>query len=477
MNAFVDAVNNIPVVAYTNNGAVTNESTLDPVLDYFNLAGSSRRSPQNAVNAFKQAYHANPRLALQALLWTRDVRGGAGEREVVRQIFQWMVNDPCVSEDHTKAVLRMLPEFGRWDDVLIAYGTKLWDTAVGMVWRALVDNNGLCAKWMPRKGEIAVTLRTALGMTPKQYRKTLVNLTKVVETQMCAQQWEAIDLEKVPSLAQARYKNAFKRHIPQKQTEFVAAVQKGEAKVNTAAVYPYDVMKMLSCGYASTAKDETGMAQIMWDALPNYITGGDIIPLIDVSGSMQTPVGNSTTAMDVAVSLGLYCSEKQSGAFKNMFVTFTDDAKLMTVAGSLATKLSTILSAPWGGSTNLQSAFKNILNVAVKGKVPADQMPKYLLVLSDMEFNHCGRDTNLNAARQMFESYGYKLPKVVFWNLMGRPGNAPATKRDVDVALVSGFSPSIMTAVLSSPEQYTPINVMLKAIDVPRYQRFDFLAA
>ena len=328
----------------------------------------------------------------------------------------------------------------------------------------------LCSKWMPRKGMTAVELRNYLKVSPKFYRKMLVNNTKVVETAMCSNEWDNIEFSKVPSLAMTRYTKAFGRHSPEAFQSYIAALQSGDpkVKVNASAVYPYDVTKTVEKGNAALADE-------MWKALPNYMGDANVLPLVDVSGSMTWSYGgklpDGLTPMDVAVSLGLYCSDKNQGAFKDLFLTFTSSPSWVNLKGTLSQKMRQMETSQWGGSTNLHAAFDKILDVAVKNKVSADEMPAALLILSDMQFNSCVKhdDRAMDMIRRKYEEAGYKAPGVVFWNL-NDAGNVPVRFDEKGTALVSGFSPSVMKAVLSCDfESMTPEAIMLAAISSDRY--------
>lgn len=331
------------------------------------------------------------------------------------------------------------------------------------------------AKWADRKGPVANALRKTLGMDPKTYRKTIVGLTKVVETQMCAKQWGDINYSHVPSVAAARYQKSFNRHDPVRYSEFKTAALKGEVKINAGALFPYDVLKSIRSG------DETA-ALAQWESLPNYLgDAGFILPVVDTSGSMASPVGNSKSklsCMDVAISLGLYLADKQKGAFQDMFLNFHTNSRIHHLKGNLLEKLNQIQRCQWGGSTSLESAFKEILRVAVMGNVPEAEMPKYLLVISDMGFNPDEGRRGLKPmemAREMFERHGYTLPTVVWWNVAYRAGgyggdnNFPVTQHETGSALVSGFSASIVKSVLAS-KQLTPFDIMMETINNIRYQ-------
>jgi len=309
-------------------------------------------------------------------------------------------------------------------------------------------------------------LRTFLGFSPKHYRKRIVELTKVVEQDMCANRWTDINYSHVPSLAASRYQKAFRKHDPEGYEAYKDKLLSGEAKVNASAVYPYDVIKAHNQGGDAT------VAQAQWDALPNYCGDELVLPLCDVSGSMMTPVGGNKnlTCLDVCVSLGLYLADKNTGPFKDMFLTFTDNSKLEILKGNLISKLDQLRKADWALSTNLHSAFEAILKYAQEWKVPQRHMPKYLLIMSDMQFNQCARhdDSAMQMIERKYAEAGYQVPNIVFWNLNARANQVPVKYDKPGVALVSGFSPSIMASILKA-DQLTPEAVMLKTLNSERY--------
>jgi hypothetical protein len=371
-----------------------------------------------------------------------------------------------------------VPSLGRWDDLLVFKTPMLKTAAYGMISEALKAGNGLCAKWMPRQGADAVALRNFMGMSPKAYRKMLVGLTKVVETQMCAKDWDSINFNHVPSVAHARYKKAFGRNTT-KYGEWVTALKNGEegVKVNAAAVYPYDILKGCFDTFApDMTADELAVIEAQWEAMPNWIGDASVLPLVDVSGSMTCLAGgrnskSATTCLDVAVSLGLYFADKNRGPFKDCFLTFSAVPELIRLKGNINQKIDQMIQSDWGMNTNLNAALTLVLNTAVRGKVSQSDMPQTLVVFSDMQFDQCVNhdDNALEMITRKYAAAGYTMPRVVFWNLHAS-GNAPAKFNQHGVALVSGFSPAIATAVLSGDtEQFTPEAVMMKAIMVPRY--------
>jgi hypothetical protein len=474
---FANAVRNQE--ARTVNGMKARASTADACVDLFFKIGASRG--KNIIPDFTAAYVQDRDLASRIALWVRDVRGGAGERKLFRDILLEMVK---TDSDRAFAMIYKVPELGRWDDLLIFDKDSAAETvAFALIKDALDANNGLCSKWMPRKGEVAVRLRSFLGWSPKRYRKTLVSLTKVVETQMCANQWDEINFNHVPSVASARYKKAFSRHTENYKEWTAALVSKDPevaktVKVNAGAVYPYDVLKgLISTGY-SAKYDNANFDHIIaqWDALPNFVGDASILPLVDVSGSMSCPAGgygskSVVTCLDVAVSLGLYLADKNKGKFKDTFLTFSSNPQLLNLKGNIVQKIAQMVKSEWQMSTDLHKAMDKILDVAVKADVPQEEMPGMLLILSDMQFNSCTRmdHSAMEMIRHKYETAGYKVPAIVFWNI-NAADNVPVKHDASGVALVSGFSPSIVKSVLSADmEQFTPLGIMLQTIMNERY--------
>lgn len=506
--SFKQAVNNVNTlpednVGITANGALSHASSLNFLVDLFSILGSVRGKDFSQFETlFEQAYSMNRVLTLQMVLWLRDVRGGAGEREITRQILRHL------EAKHTQDLVEIIPvlaEYGRWDDLLIFTDENVKNYVYATIAANLHAGNALCAKWMPRiykykknKGgsvdrstvsninrsennKIARELMKVLGLNEKEYRKKLSSLSSTVEQNMCAQDWSSIEYSHVPSVAMNRYRAAFMRNDETRFTEFGEKVSSGETKVNAAALFPYDITTKLKYN----SKEPILVGQ--WDALPNYLNNSKILPMCDTSGSMETPSGNSKMmCLDIAMSLSLYISDKQTGAFKDLFLTFSTSPQMFELKGNdIHDKYFDLRkytsSHYWGGSTDIGKAFDQVLDVATKQNVQPDDMPEYLMILSDMEFNDTSwgvteNNANWNCtahefAKLKFADAGYNLPNVIFWNLNARVGNNPVTFDETGTAMVSGFSPAVLKAILSG-EQVDPVSIMLAAIDDQRYQVF-----
>jgi hypothetical protein len=467
-------------------------STCRANVDLFGKLGASRG--KDITKLFNLALIEDSELAIRIALWGRDVRSGAGERKLFRDILRHLES---VNPDYllNTNLLRKIPELGRFDDLLVFVTPEVKSAAFNVIRESLEAGNGLCAKWMPRKGALAVELRHFLGMSPKQYRKTLVRLTKVVETQMCNREFETINFSHVPSLAMSRYTKAFSKRAPAQFRAWKELLKKGDptvAKVNASAVYPYDIVKTVRYG-------DSAVADAQWEALPNYIGNANVLPIVDVSGSMGCPAGGGTkgvevTCLDVAVSLGMYCASKNTGAFKDLFMTFSSSPEFVKLSGTLSQRYTAMSCANWQTSTNLEAALELVLETAKKGRVPQSDMPTALLIMSDMQFNECvGKPSSSLTRRYAYHSYGgdisggrpnkramemiaaqyvaagYEMPAIIFWNINSY-GNVPVSFDESGTALVSGFSPSIMKSILSADlENMTPEAIMRKTIMSDRY--------
>jgi hypothetical protein len=471
MNTFYNAVKtaNNTRPARTTNGMAALSTSSSAVLDFFTEVGSARGKDMSA--KFFAALSEDEDLALRALAWVRDIRGGAGERKQFRDLVAAL---EAVNPAQAARVMPIVPELGRWDD-LFAYQEHFNRVrAFEMIRTALLNKNALAAKWMPRKGPLAVALTRFMGLSPREYRKLVVGLTQVVETSMCAKQWSEINFSHVPSMASARYQKAFGRNAQEQYSNYIRELQKpvGErnptVKINAGAIYPHTVVR-------SVFQGNEAVADAQWAALPNYVGDARILPMVDVSGSMGS-IGRAFTQepqpIEVAVALGLYLSSKNTGPFRDTFLTFTAQPRFVQVQGTLSQRLKQMSTSAWQMTTNLHAAMDEILGVALRHRVPQSDMPEILLVLSDMQFNQCTRydDQAIEMIRRKYEQAGYPVPRIVFWNLRSGHENVPVRFDELGTAHVSGFSPSIMTSVLANDlEDYTPYNVMLKTLLDPRY--------
>mgnify|MGYP005607192181 CR=1 FL=1 len=462
----------------TENGMVTNSTSLNMCVDLFFQIGAMRGQNKNRlINVFVKAFSENALTAMKLLFWARDIRGGAGERQIFKDIMSYLAVNRTES---MRKNLHLVSEFGRWDDLLVLFDTPLENDALELIAKGLKDKNGLAAKWMPRPNNKNVEvkkqankIRQFLGLTPKDYRKLLVENSNTVEQLMCAKQWSAIDYSKLPSKAMSDLMKAFSKNDKDRFSAYITSLEKGEegVKINAGALYPYDIVKNVRNGNARGADAQ-------WLALPNFLEGSAerFIPIVDTSGSMFWPesqVSGDLYAGHIAQSLGLYIAERNEGPFKDAFITFNTVPELVVVKGSLSERLNQVNSLRVSGNTNLQNVYELLLSQAKKHNVPESEMPTMLIIFSDMEFNSGVRGYNNNTAQEMLEKMyteaGYTIPKVVYWNLASRNDKNKPVKFDKNgTALVSGFSPSLLSSLLGGKDM-SPYSMMMTVIDSPRY--------
>lgn len=434
----------------TENGMIAYKSTCNPLVDLFLKIGASRDT--NLDQELIDALNFDEEKALRILLWTRDVRGGAGERKRFRDLVVKV--SKSLDKETMLKVIAKIPDVGRFDDLHVFVGTDYESYALNTHIEAIKSGNGLAAKWAPRKGDVAVKMRELWGVTPKFYRKTIVGLTNVVEQKMCSDKWEEIEFSHVPSQASRIYANAFKKHEEQRYTSYLEKVMTGEEKMNASAIFPHEILR----GLVSNAEQ----ADAQWKSLPNYLEGVEesILPVCDVSGSM------SGVPMEISIALGLYFSERLEGVFKDCIITFSENPSMVKLPnGTLSARVSALSKVDWGMSTNFEGVFEVLLRVAQRHNLPESDMPTKVVVLTDMQFNQAGNFTAFEMVQDKYSQAGYKMPQLVFWNING--GNSPVTFNQNGVGLVSGSSPATIKAVLGG--DIDPVKVMEKAIMQERY--------
>lgn len=447
----------------TTNGRECFGTTNNVILDLFSRVGTGAINQSDLVIMFREALKSNVDLAVRLMLHVRDVRGGMGRRDP----FWVMFNASPVAVQ--QKVLHLLPELGYWKDIRkviegeTTYTVEVRKVALQLLAGALREGNGLAAKYTPRKGIVFNSLRNVFkGISPKDLRKMLVSMTKVVEQQMCAKDWGNINYSSVPSKAMVQYRKAFGNHDAERFEEFKTKASTGEVKVNAGAVFIHQI--------AELAFKDPNLAEGMWKNLPNCELE-NVLCIADASSSMTWFAHDNVEGRRIAAAMSLYFSERCSGEFKDHLITFESNPSWVTVEStwSLSRKLREIESASWGGSTDLSKVFDLILSRAVRYNAPQSAMPTTLLIFSDMQFNE--GVSNLPVMEEVtrkFKRHGYSVPKIVFWNLNGSSSVVHATSEHQDVALLSGFSIASAKALMDG-EDFSPVGVMLKTLMSPRY--------
>lgn len=473
----------------TENGAMTWRSTQSDCLDLFATIGALRNASDAEVRLrFQRAFAENPKLAMKILFYARDVRGGLGERRVFRTIL------PELAVTETESVRRnlaLVPEFGRWDDLLSLMDTPCEKQAKRLMRKQLQADLdaleagrsvSLLAKWLPsvnasndRTAELGRRLAKSFGMTEREYRKALSALReriRLIENSLRCRDYR-FSYEKQPSKAMYRYRKAFLRNDRRRYRQFLRQVAKGKSKLHTNTLTPFEVIKPAFAWKwrcIDVTADEREAMDVTWNALPDYTGGENALVVVDGSGSMYD-CGAEPAA--VALSLGMYYAERNTGAFHNHFITFSETPRMVEIKGrDVVEKLRYCMRYNECADTNLQAVFELVLKTALEYNVPQEELPSRLYIISDMEFNYCVGDanaTNFQYAKEMFEAHGYKLPEIVFWNVNSRNQQQPVTMNDCGVTLVSGYSPVLFKQIV--PGGLTPYEQMMQILGGERYAR------
>ncbi len=485
----------------TENGAIGYRTSGSPLVDFNFRIGSYRGASESEIASdFAKAFDYNPVLAVKMMFFAGDMRGGMGERKVFKSCLHWLSDH----EDFCNAVIDLIPEYTRWDCVVSLLGTACDEAAWRLIKRQLdsdQENMGkgqpisLLGKWLPSVNASSKStnllgrkMARRLGMRDSQYRRMLSKMRgylKIVEKKMSSGQWSEIDYNIIPSKANVLYAGAFMRHDPSRRQKYLNALERndGSAKINASVAFPYDIVSSYMKKYG---KDKA--LEAMWKALPDFTKGenaGGTLCVVDGSGSMGCNIGNTKlTAHDVARSLGIYFSERLTGPFKDKFITFSSRPQFVDLSSkkSLWDKIWECDRHDECSNTNIESTFDLILQTAVQHNLKQEDLPRNVLVISDMEFDSCteqpdlfghgrfssGMKTLFEHISNRFAKHGYAMPRMVFWNVNSRSKAVPLQENEAGVALVSGFSPAIASMVFST--ELDPERILLEKLDSERYR-------
>lgn len=471
--SFMDDLEIETSVTLTENGGRALSTTGDKLLNLFAVLGALRSRPTDVIDKFDAAFREDADLATKMAFYGRDVRGGLGERAVGRLMLRELA---LIYPEVVTANLKNIVKFGRYDDLFVLFDTSVETDMIEFIKKQLVldykrmksyQQVSLLAKWMPSinassKNTVALAHRfiKAFNTTPREYRKTLSALRKyidVTEVKMSANKWTDIDYKAVPSNAMSNYGSAFARHDYEGFNRYIDAVKSGDVKINAATLYPYNVIETM-CG-------NRDVAEAQWKALPNYVEGdNNFLIMADVSGSMMG------RPMATSVGLAIYFAERNHGVFANKFMTFTDIPKIVDVTGNTLYEKYRSVTDHVGYSTNLEAAFDAILSTAVRTKCPQTDLPKALVIISDLEIDYWngGSLTFTEEMCKRFADAGYEMPKLVYWNVDSRKDTFLASKNDPNAILVSGQSASTFKNLIKGID-LSAFEIMVQTLNDPRY--------
>ena len=481
---------------YTENGAAAHMTTGSNCLNLFATVGALRNSTkEEIVDRFAKAYDENANLAMKLLFYSRDIRGGLGERRVFRTILRWLATN------HSESVIKNLnyiAEFGRYDDLLELMNTPCEQEMLTLIKaqfaedQRLLGNNGavsLLGKWLPSVNASnaqtvnnAKKIARALGMKDAEYRKALTALRariKIIENSLREKDY-TFDYEAQPSRALLKYRKAFYRNDQERYDAYLSRVMEGKAYLNAENVSPYELVEPYlswenwhsnKSYMKAMSEQEKKVLNATWKSLPEFGRKGNALAVIDTSGSMYS-YGKPMPA-SVALSLGLYFAEHNKGHFKNHFITFSERPQLVELKGNtFVDRLQYATSFSECANTNLEAVFDLILFAAARNRVKQRDLPEALYIISDMEFDSCVENVSATVfenAKRKFAVYGYTLPKVIFWNVMSRNKQQPVTMNEQGVALVSGATPRLFSMALNG--EMSPYKLMMDILNGKRYEK------
>lgn len=479
MNSLVENLKKESNWTYTENGAYALESTNNCLVDLFGSIGGLRSCNETEIiRMFSKAFSEDKLLATKMSFYARDIRnGGLGERRTARIIWKFLANN---YPEIMKKNITNIPLFGRFDDLYELVGTPVeddvWKYIFDIFYNDILNMNtnkpvSLLAKWLKSVNTSSTKSKRLGRLTAKhlnlsynKYKKYLSELRKyinVVERDMSYCNWKNITYSQVPSRAMNIYRNAFQRNDTDRFNLYIENVKNGQDKINSATLYPYDIVEKYLYTNHNYCADK--VLEEQWKNLPNYLNedNSNILIMADVSGSM------SGRPMATSIGLAIYFAERNIGAFSNLFMTFSEHPKMVKLKGcTLREKIDNAKHASWGMNTNIESAFNLVLNTAIKNNISKDEMPKSIIIISDMQMDVCSdvrRWTFYDSMKDKFNKNSYDIPNIVFWNVNSRKDTFHTQSDYKGVQLASGQSASVFKSIIECVDM-TPYDAMVKIL-------------
>ena len=502
MNESVRFVKNYMNESATENGAAGYRTTTKALLDLnFKVSSLRDRSEGYIVREFMKAFHESPKYAVKWIFFLRDILEGMGERRTFRICLKYLANSqPKIA----KAVIPYIPVYGRYDDALVLLDTPLANDVASMYKKQLEEDLevmkkgepvSLLAKWLPsintssaKSREYANKLCGYFKVSHREYRQTLSKLRaygNVVETKMSASDWKEIDYGKVPAKANMKYDNAFAKHDIERRSKYLENVFLGEDGLNASGIMPHEIVHRIAGNnlWDMRLKDNL-LAELMWkkimeEGFENEWGLEDAIVVADGSGSMFSYASGSgsVTAIEICNALAIYFAGQLKGVFHNKAITFSEHPQFIDLKDntSLKDKLEIMFAYNEVANTNIEAVFDLILDMAKCKSVPREELPKQVLVISDMEFDcatgTCDFDQEklFDTIAKKYDENGYVMPRLIFWNVCGRTDTIPKVENGEGLCLLSGFSQNAMK-VATDKTKKDPYEALISVLDSARYQ-------
>lgn len=259
-----------------------------------------------------------------------------------------------------------------------------------------------------------------------------------------------------------------------------------KVKVNAKTLFPHEIVaRILDNPYEPSknlSSSEKQLLNAQWKALPKFPIE-NTISIVDTSGSMYQTVGQGkTAAIQIAVALGIITAQNNVGEFKDAFISFSERPEFVNLKGTTIVDIvENMAQTNWSMNTNFQSAFDLILMVAKRFKLPQEEIPARVLVISDMQFDaveganyyrsgYGPAITNFEAVAEKFKDAGYEMPQLVFWNVMAQVGsNEFPIKKTDNGLLLSGYNPIVLKYMYQN-ELMQPLDLVYEIVNSVRYE-------
>lgn len=490
----------------TENGAISNSSSGSILVDYFGHAGTYKgRDINEVIGDISACYGENPLQTLQMLFYLRGISrkpkspvnqpsdnltnsfSGMGLKDEALKALSWI--DTYHPEVMAKN-LWLLPTVGNWHD-LFYFSSEINSKKTGvkpefshffqedetfeLIKIGMQDDfhRQLIAKYLPAikaKSKCKTDRAKALTAWAKRfckfmkwsyedYRKFKSNPTNTKhlwQRQMSAREWYDIDFNKIPGRALMLLNSTGKDKVStitrhQLEEKYLAWIKTKPVLPFTGYVHElyqqsrkglnlikkYTIDKQFDGLIEKARKNSNGgLNENIWCAL-------------DTSGSMDG------LPLEVCMSLGIYFSTLNTGAFKDHVIMFDDKSTVKKLSGTFTDKISQVPSNSMGG-TNFQSVIDEIVRIRkTNPNIPVSEYPTTLLVVSDNQFNPSGNNVKTNYQTAMDKLKAVELPniKIIWWNVNGyRNSDSPSTIDDAGTTLISGYDGSIITLLVGGEQ-------------------------
>ena len=532
-----------PNMAVGSKGSDVYDSTGDPRVD-LSVRLVRGAEPADLKARIKAIVALDVADAFVLAFHSRNVRGGKGERDIFHALFSSLVE---THPEVATSLLDLVPAFGSWRDIMELFGVNptLEPALLSLIKTQLTTDTAaaagssisLLAKWLPREHsakddlskDLAIFLfpeATRIATSRKLYRQQVAALNKrldTVEIHMCSDTWSTIKPATVPGRAGKLYARAFlnlkgssgsetrkpyntdRVDCAEIFKEHFARAKKGEATVHgSKTLFPHEVVKKTRVG--SLTESERDQLSAVWTSMIADLQKGgglgDAIVMSDFSGSMQSSGSQGDTPYWVSMALGILGSQACSPAFRGRMMTFDSTPTWHTFpSADLFECLATINSrVSQGTSTDFQAAMDLVLRDLKAARCRPGQEPKFLLVLTDMNWDQaCSSNgvsaytghtyrhhfktlpwtTHLDMIKESFVRAGEDMhgpgqgltpPQIVIWNLAANPTDNHATATTPGVSLLSGWSPTQFRILQKEgPRSITPYETLRIELDDPQY--------